>query len=331
MLVSWNTTRQCHLKCKHCYRDAGLKDQDELDTEQGKKLIEDLSAAGFKMIILSGGEPLLRPDIVDLTAHSREAGMRAVFGTTGTLLDLNLAKELKKAGAMCMGISLDSADPAMHDGFRQVPGSWEKAVEGMENCIRVGLPFQVHTTVVSENYEEFEKITDFAVKIGARAHHIFFLVPTGRGKDIEEDALRQRQYEQLIHRIFKKQKEVDMEIKPTCAPQFMRVAAQKGEEMRFSRGCLAGRSYCCILPNGDLHPCPYLPIRVGNVRETNFKELWQESQVLNDLRQPSQGKCGECRYEGLCGGCRARAYYYSDGDYMAEDPWCVYGGKPQAL
>ena len=327
MLVSWNTTRQCHLKCKHCYRDAGLKDQDELDTAQGKKLIKELAAAGFKMIILSGGEPLLRPDIVELTAYAKESGMRTVFGTTGTILDLKLAEELKNAGAMCMGISLDSAEPAMHDDFRQVPGSWEKAVEGMENCLQVGLPFQIHTTVVNENFKEFEKITDFAVKSGARAHHIFFLVPTGRGKDIEEDSLRQRQYEQLIHRILKKQGEVDIEIKPTCAPQFMRAAAQKGVDMRFSRGCLAGRSYCCILPNGDLHPCPYLPIKVGNVRETDFKELWQESQVLKDLREPSQGKCGDCRYEEICGGCRARAYYYSEGDYMAEDPWCVYGGK----
>ncbi|UNC92947.1 putative heme d1 biosynthesis radical SAM protein NirJ2 [Candidatus Contubernalis alkaliaceticus] len=325
MLVSWNTTRQCHLKCKHCYRDAGLKDSDELDTAQGKKLIKDLAAAGFKMIILSGGEPLLRPDIVELTAYARESGLRTVFGTTGTLLDFELAKELKSAGAMCMGISLDSANPAMHDNFRQVPGSWEKAVQGMKNCLQVGLPFQIHTTVVNENFEEFENITDFAVKIGARAHHIFFLVPTGRGKDIEEDGLRQRQYEQLIHRILKKQGEVDIEIKPTCAPQFMRVAVQKGMEMRFNRGCLAGRSYCCILPNGDLHPCPYLPIKLGNVVETDFKTLWQESPVLKDLRQPSQGKCGECRYEEMCGGCRARAYYYSDGDYMAEDPWCVYG------
>jgi len=327
LLVSWNTTRQCNLKCKHCYRDAGAKDEGELDTREGKKLLEELAASGFKMVIFSGGEPLLRTDIVELTAYARQLGLRGVFGTTGTVMDLDLTKELKDAGAMCMGISLDSSTPEMHDEFRQVPGAWEKAVEGMENCLKVGLPFQIHTTVVNDNYEEFENITDFGVKMGARAHHIFFLVPTGRGKDIEEDALRQRQYEGLIHRILKKQKEVDMEIKPTCAPQFMRVASQKGIDMRFSRGCLAGRSYCCILPNGDLHPCPYLPIKVGNVREEGFKTLWEEGKVLQDLRKPPHGKCGECRYEDLCGGCRARAYYYSDGDYMAEDPWCLYGGK----
>jgi len=326
MLVSWNTTRQCNLKCKHCYRDAGLKDEGELDTSQGKRLLDQIAASGFKMIIFSGGEPLLRPDIVELTAYAREAGLRAVFGTSGTELDLGLTRELKEAGAMCMGISLDSSFPEMHDTFRQVPGSWDKAIEGMENCLKTDLPFQIHTTVVNENFDEFENITDFAVQKGARAHHIFFLVPTGRGKDIEEEALRQRQYEQLIHRIFKKQKEVDIEIKPTCAPQFMRVAAQKGVDMRFSRGCLAGRSYCCILPNGDLHPCPYLPISVGNVRETSFSQLWKESEVLQNLRKPPQGKCGDCRYEEMCGGCRARAYYYSNEDYMAEDPWCLYKG-----
>lgn len=326
MLVSWNTTRQCPLKCKHCYRDAGPRDQGELDTQEGKELLEQVVSAGFPMVILSGGEPLCRPDIVELTAHARESGLRVVFGTSGTILDKALARELKQAGAMCMGISLDSFSAPVHDEFRQVPGAWDKALEGMESCRQAGLPFQVHTTVVKENFGEFEKITDLAVEIGARAHHVFFLVPTGRGKELEEEALGQGDYEELIQRILKKQGEVDIEIKPTCAPQFMRAAYHRGVKMRFSRGCLAGRSYCCILPGGDLHPCPYLPVKAGNVREESFVSLWQGSPLFQELRQPPGGKCGSCRHGEICGGCRARAYYYTGGDYQAEDPWCLYRG-----
>lgn len=325
MIISWNTTRECHLKCKHCYRDAGEKDAAELSTAEGKALVEEIAKAGFKILILSGGEPLLREDIFELVAHARSVGLRPVFGTTGTTITTEVARKLKEAGAACIGISLDSAGPKIHDEFRQVPGSWQAAVEGMRNCREVGLPFQVHTTVVEQNYGEFEAITDLAIAEGAVAHHVFFLVPTGRGKDIEADALRERQYEQLLHRILKKQKEVPIELKPTCAPQFMRIARQMGMSMRFSRGCLAGTAYCCIIPGGDVHPCPYLPVKVGNVREMPFSEIWRGAKMFKELRSDSLGgKCGTCDHKEVCGGCRARAYYYTGGDYMAEDPWCLY-------
>jgi AdoMet-dependent heme synthase len=325
MIISWNTTRECHLKCKHCYRDAGDRDAGELSTEEGKALIEEIAKAGFKILILSGGEPLLRADIFELTAHAKAVGMRPVFGTTGTTITPEVAQKLKDAGAACIGISLDSAGPEVHDEFRQVPGSWQGAIDGMKNCREVGLPFQVHTTVVEQNYHEFEAITDLAVEKGAAAHHVFFLVPTGRGKDIEVEALREKQYEQLLHRILKKQKEVKIELKPTCAPQFMRIARQMGMEMRFSRGCLAGTAYCCIIPSGDVHPCPYLPVKVGNVRETPFSEIWRDAEMFKKLRSDDfGGKCGSCNHKDVCSGCRARAYYYTEGDYMAEDPWCLY-------
>ncbi len=223
-----------------------------------------------------------------------------------------------------MGISLDSATSKVHDTFRQVPGSFDAAIAGMQACQAQGLPFQVHTTVVEQNYHEFEAITDLSVKLGARAHHVFFLVPTGRGKDIEEEALREKQYEKLLHRILKKQAQVDIEIKPTCAPQFMRIASGMGLDMRFTRGCLAGTAYCCILPHGEVHPCPYLPVKVGNVRETSFEQIWQEADVFKELRRDELGgKCGTCDQKSRCGGCRARAYHYTK-DFMAEDPWCLY-------
>ena len=324
-LISWNTTRKCHLKCKHCYRDAGEVEDRELSFKEGKNLLKEIKKAGFNLIIFSGGEPLLREDIFDLVKYASSLGLRPVFGTTGTTITTEIARDLKAAGALRMGISLDSKGPQLHDKFRQVEGSFDQAIKGMENCRSQGLEFQVNTTIVDQNYEEFEAITDLAVKLGATAHHVFFLVPTGRAIDIEEEALRKKKYEKLLNRILDKQKEVDIELKPTCAPQFMRVARTKNIDMRFSRGCLAGTSYCCITPNGDVNPCPYLPLKAGNVLETSFSEIWNTSKVFEELRSEKlKGKCGICDYLSICSGCRARAYYYSDGDYMAEDPWCLY-------
>lgn len=329
MLVSWNTTRQCHLNCRHCYRDAGEKDARELSTEEGKTLLDEISRCGFQLVIFSGGEPLLRNDILELTAHARGLGLRPVFGTSGTMLTREKARELKEAGAMRMGISLDSAEAPIHDDLRRVPGSWKAALQGMENCRAVGLEFQVHTTVVESNVEEFERIADLSVKLGAAAHHVFFLVPTGRAVSMEKEALRQRQYEKLLHRIMEKQTRVPIELKPTCAPQFMRIAAVKGMETRFSRGCLAGTAYCCITPGGDVNPCPYLPLKAGNVLETPFSSLWRGSELFQTLRRGEMGgKCGHCEFGDTCSGCRARAYYYH-GNMMAEDPWCLYRPREQ--
>jgi len=197
---------------------------------------------------------------------------------------------------------------------------------GIDACKQAGLPFQIHTTVTQWNEEEVTEITDLAVELGARAHHVFFLVPTGRAKNIEETTLKTAQYEALLTRIIEKQRQVSIELKPTCAPQFMRIAKQKGIPMRFTRGCLAGTGYCVIVPNGDVQPCPYLPLRVGNVKATPFDEIWRDSPVFNELRQGQlKGGCGACGYDAICGGCRARAYYYYDGDYMAQEPWCEYG------
>ncbi|MCK8824449.1 putative heme d1 biosynthesis radical SAM protein NirJ2 [Fuchsiella alkaliacetigena] len=332
MLISWNTTKECNLYCKHCYRDSGPdeKEVDELSTAEGKKLLAEIAKAGFKIIIFSGGEPLLRDDIYELVECAVEEGLRPVFGTNGMYITEEMAQKLKEAGAAGMGISLDSVEPEIHDEFRQFEGAWEKAIKGIQNCVKVGLPVQINTTISDLNYDEFEEITDLAVELGARAHHPFFLVPTGRGKEIEEDSVRARRYHELIERIMEKQKEVEIELKPTCAPQFMAVAQEKGMEMRFTRGCLAGTDYCCILPNGEVHICPYLPVKVGHVRETPFDQLWENSEIFKELRSLDyKGSCGSCVYTEICGGCRARAYYYSDGDYMAGEPWCNRGGSSE--
>ncbi len=331
MIVSWNTTNQCNMYCAHCYRDAGQKVKDELNTSEAKKLLEEVARAGFKIMIFSGGEPLMRPDIVELVQHAANLGLRPVFGSNGTLLTKDLAHALKKAGTMGMGISLDSTDPAKHDKLRAYPGGWEQALRGMAYCREAGLTFQIHTTVMDWNQAEIEAITDLAVELGAVAHHIFFLVPTGRAVNIEEESLRAKEYEDLLERILEKQKQVPIELKPTCAPQFMRIARQKGLKMRFSKGCLAGTSYCIISPKGDVQPCAYLNILAGNVRETPFDQIWRESPLFLKLRtEEYSGGCGSCEYRKVCGGCRARAYFYHEGDYMAEEPWCLYHGRTGA-
>ena len=175
---------------------------------------------------------MMRTDIVELVAYATSLGLRPVFGTNGTLITIELAQQLKGAGAMGMGISLDSLDKQRHNEFRKFPGAWEGAVQGMKNCREVGLPFQIHMTIMDWNAHEVEAMTDFAVELGAVALHFFFLVPTGRAVSIEEETLKAEAYEDILTRIMEKQKTVSIELKPTCAPQFMRIAKEMGMDMR---------------------------------------------------------------------------------------------------
>ena len=327
MIISWNSTNQYNMYCQHCYRNAGNKILDELTTQQAQKLIREAAETGFKIFIFSGGEPLLRPDLIPLVAYAKEKGLRPVLGTNGTLIDLKMAKALKNAGLMAAGISLDSMDASKHDHFRNYQGAWSKAIAGMENCQKAGLAFQIHTTVLQWNQHELGDLTDLAQQLGARGHHLFFLVPTGRGAEIEAESLTPEDYESIINQIMSKQRKISLELKPTCAPQFTRIAHELGVDTRFSRGCLAGISYCIISPLGDVQPCAYLDMKLGNVKEHSLLEIWNNNTVLQRLRsQDYGGKCGSCYYTRQCGGCRARAYFYHQGDYMGADPWCLYQG-----
>ena len=318
--MSWNTTNACNLYCKHCYRESGKQAEGELSTAEGKKLIDGIAKAGFHIMIFSGGEPLTRPDIYELIAHAREVGLRPVLGSNGTLITPEVALRLKEAGLMAAGISLDSLDPQKHDALRGKEGAWEAAVQGMKNCREAGLGFQIHTTVMDWNTD----MMDFAVEIGARAHHIFFLVPTGRGEDIVDMALDRKAYEEVLTRIMTKAKDVPIEVKPTCAPQFIRVSDKVGYKHRFSKGCLAGISYCIISPKGDVQPCAYMKMEIGNVRDLPFDTIWAENETFQTLRTMQYGgECGTCQYDSKCGGCRARAAYYHKGDYMSADPLCI--------
>ena len=291
-------------------------------------MIEQIARAGFKIMIFSGGEPLMRDDIFELVAHAAAQGLRPVFGSNGTLITDEVARKLKEAGACSMGISIDSLDAAKHDAFRGVAGAHADTLAGIEACKRAGLDFQIHTTVVNWNRDEICDITDFAQSIGAVNHSIFFLIPVGRGKYIEETSLKVLENEALLQDIMRKAADVDIDVKPTCAPQFTRVADQLGIPTRYTRGCLAGLTYCVIGSEGIVRPCAYMTEDAGDVRQQPFDEIWATSPVFERLRtQAYRGNCGECEHKKHCGGCRARAAYYHDGDYMAQDDYCAYGQK----
>lgn len=326
MILSWNTTKKCNLFCKHCYRDSGpeVESINELDTDEGKRLIDEIKSAGFKILILSGGEPLLREDIFEIASYTSKSGLRPALGSNGTLITPEVAEDLIQSGISVVSISLDSLQCEYHDKFRNVTGAWEKAVFGIKNALTAGLKVQVNTTLTENNFDQFEKIVDFVTDLGVHALHPFFLVPTGRAEEIEGDILKMDNYFQMIRIVMEKQENIDLELKPTCAPQFVPIAKDMGISTRFTRGCIAGISYCCILPNGDVHICPYLPVKVGSIREKPFDEIWTQSKIFGKLRnfKKYEGCCGECSRIDICGGCRARAYYYSEGNFMSGDPWC---------
>ncbi|WP_072725764.1 radical SAM/SPASM domain-containing protein [Tepidibacter thalassicus] len=328
MIISWNMTKNCNLYCKHCYRDAGPneKQKDELDTKESKELIKGIAKAGFKILIFSGGEPLLREDLFELTEYAHSLGLIVGLGTNGTLITKEIAKKLKESKVRAVAISLDSLDENKHDEFRQVKGSFKDCIRGIKESINAGLKVQINTTVTKSNYEEITKITDYISSLGGHSHHPFFLVEVGRGKNIGKEGLNKKEYKEIINRILDKQKNTHIELKPTCAPQFMVEAKEKGMDMRFSRGCIAGIKYCCILPNGDVHICPYLPIKVGSVREKPFDVIWEQSEIFNKLRDYKnyKGNCGSCKNINICGGCRARAFSKT-GDYLQEDTFCLKG------
>ena len=342
LVMSWNITRECNMKCTHCYINATEKKLDnELNTQEAKRLIDQIYQVSRPLLILSGGEPLLREDIFELIDYGSKKGLKMGLGSNGSLINNAVARKLKENGISTVSISLDSSIPAQHDEFRGVAGAWEKAIQACKVLKKHNVLVQVNTTLTQQNYNQIDSIMSLAESIGVENFHLFFLVPTGRGTKVAD--ISPGKYEEMITRTFKKTASHKLNVRPSCAPQFMRIAKDLSLDMRqWIRGCIAGLYYCRIYPNGDVTPCPYLPIKLGNIREKSFKEIWFNSEVFNSLRDPNslKGKCGICEYRSLCGGCRARAYglssdfidYCGDlhepeelrSDYLAEDPWCTY-------
>ncbi len=334
-IVSWNVTRRCNLRCPYCYLPGWTGQDDpecdtrrELNTDEALEVIDQIALVNPEaLLILSGGEPLLREDLFKLAEYASGKGLMVVLGSNGLLIDDLVAHQLKQSGVSGVSISLDSVNPQIHDGIRSAEAAWEGAIRAVRTCHDLGLAVQINTTITRANYHEIPKLIPFTHALGAKVFSPFFLVCTGRGKGITD--ITPEQYEEIMSLVLKWQGDCGgMMIRTRCAPTLRRILYQMNPGshlLKMDTGrCLAGLHYCRITPEGDVTGCPYLPPAVGNVKETSLRELWVKAPDLARLRNPSlKGKCGVCEFRLLCGGCRARALTFYKDD-MEEDPWCVY-------
>jgi len=325
-LISWNLTQRCNLRCKHCYINASTALPDELSTDEALRVIDEIAEVNREvLLIISGGEPLLRLDLDVLVAHAAALGLMVVLGTNGTRLTRERACTLAQRGLSGIGISLDSLVASRHDAFRGLEGAWKAAIEGIQSAREAGLGVQIQITLTRDNVPELPQVIRFSREAGVRVLTVFFLVCTGRGQDLVD--LAPQEYERILEWLIGADADGIM-VRPRCAPTFRRVLAQKEPNsilLQSDAGrCMAGKNYCRITPDGNVTPCPYMPLVAGSLREHSFSTLWRSAPLFQALRDPAlQGRCGQCEYRKLCGGCRARAYA-SSGDPMAEDPWCAY-------
>ena len=333
-LIAINLTRRCNLACEHCYLDADtLRDgsKDELTTEEVCRLLDEVANCGDgTMVVLTGGEPLARRDVETIAAYGKQLDLAMVVGTNGTLLTEQRVKSLKQSGVLGVGISLDSLDADFHDSFRGKTGSWSKTMNGIENCRRQGLDFQIHFSISKGNNHELDAMVNFSRSCGARVLNVFFLVCTGRGEAVTD--ITPSQYEQILNEIIDAQQRYqDLIIRARCAPHFKRVAWQRDPKSALNRisgkeadGCIAATHYCRITPEGGVTACPYISNEAGNIRQQTFSEIWNSATEFELLRNPVlSGSCGACEFRKLCGGCRARSVANGQG-LMDEDPICKY-------
>ncbi len=337
-LIAWELTGACNLNCVHC-RAAATKapSSNELSTDEAKRFIDDIAGFAKPIIILSGGEPLMRDDVYEIARYGTDKGLRMVLGTNGTLITREVAKKLKDAGIKRISISIDGASAKTHDGFRGMPGAFDGALRGINVLKEAELSLQVNTTITKRNLKEVPEILNLALELGADALHIFMLVPTGRGEVLAGEEVSPEEYEGVLNWLYDAQKKVKIQLKATCAPHYFRIVYQRAKqegapvELRkegfsaMTKGCLAGTGFCFISRTGEVYPCGYLPVLAGDIRKQPFWEIWRNSNVFIKLRDSSrlEGKCGRCEFKRVCGGCRARAYA-ATGDYLAEEPYCIY-------
>jgi radical SAM protein with 4Fe4S-binding SPASM domain len=367
-LVFWETTKACNLSCRHCRAVPQKKlGPTELTTARAFDLIDEIARVSRPVMVLSGGEPLFRPDLFDIAEYGVGSGFRMALATNGTLVDGRTAAKIADAGFSRVAISLDGANAETHDRFRGLPGSHALALRGLRNLREEGVSVQINSTIAKHNVAELPALLERALEIGADALHLFMLVPVGCGLEIAPaEMLAADEYERVLHWFDDQSKRCPIDLKATCAPHYYRIRAQRIEEERsrgdmtstfiapgtkakaapaftthagashgghghgqalsaMTRGCLAGTSVCFISNEGAVYPCGYLPVSAGDTREQRFADIWNDSPMFRDLRDPAalDGKCGACRYQSLCGGCRARAYA-ATGSFLAEEPFCSY-------
>ncbi|MCL4811289.1 MAG: radical SAM protein [Vicinamibacteraceae bacterium] len=356
-LMFWELTKACNLKCQHCRAvpESELA-AGELNTRESFGLIDQIADIARPVLILSGGEPLYRKDVFDIGRYGVSKGFRMALATNGTLVDDDVAGRIRDAGFSRVSISLDGARPETHDGFRGIPGSHAAAIAGLQRLRARGVSMQINSTIARHNVHELPDMLDLALSLGADALHLFMLVPVGCGVELaEREMLPTDEYERVLHWFYDQSKQVEIDLKATCAPHYFRIRAQRIVEERkqgdrstpfiahgtrlkaapdpaggrplstMTRGCLAGTAVCFVSNMGEIYPCGYLPVSAGNVRQQTFGEIWRGARVFRNLRDYDTltGKCGECRYTGICGGCRARAFAET-GDYLGEEPFCSY-------
>lgn len=337
-LIAWEVTRSCNLACKHCRAEAHPEPYPgELSTEEARALIDTFPQVGSPIIIFTGGDPMMRPDVYELVAYAHGKGLICAFSPNGTLITPETARNIREAGVNRCSISIDGPDAASHDSFRGVPGAFDASLRGI-GCLKdAGVPFQINTTVTRNNLGSFRRIFELCERLGAAAWHIFLLVPMGRAAGLADQVISAGEYEEVLHWLYDFRKSTRMHLKATCAPHYYRIMRQRAREEglpvtpdnfgmdALTRGCLGGTGFCFISHVGQVQPCGYLELNCGNVRETPFPQIWRESEYFRQFRTQAcyKGKCGVCEYHKVCGGCRARAYSMH-GDHMGEEPLCSY-------
>jgi AdoMet-dependent heme synthase len=337
-LVAWETTRNCNLSCVHCRASAEYGPfDDELDTTAALKLLDQITQTGKPIVILTGGEPMMRPDIYEIAKYGTAIGLRMVMAPNGTLITEETAAKMAESGIKRISISIDGSTAEIHDRFRGQEGSFSSALRGLELAKNAGIEFQINTTITKMNLEQIPKILQLAERLGAAAHHIFLLVPTGRGKYIIDQEIDAEEYEKTLNWFYDQRGKTPLQLKATCAPHYYRILRQRakadGDTVTFkshgldavTRGCLAGTGFCFISHKGVVRPCGFLNVDCGDVTRDSFVDIWNNSAVFKSLRNFDnlKDKCGCCEYKKVCGGCRARAYE-ATGDFMTEEPLCNY-------
>ena len=345
-LVVWNFTNACNLRCRHCYQRADRPGPDELKTEECFQIVDQLDENNVSALAFSGGEPLAREDFFDVAEYAHSRGLHVSVATNGTLLTKYAVSRMKEAGVDYVEVSLDGASKGTHESFRGVRGSFDATIRGIKNCVEGGIYTCIATTATKLNLQEIPKIIELAKSLGVERIIVFNFIPTGRGEEIANLDLSPEERESLLKLLYKVTASGEIEALST-APQYSRVCLQQShlsgldllspthfaavtlhgrtkQLADFIGGCGAGRLYCAIQPNGQVTPCVFMPIVVGDLRKQSLKEVWLKSKVLRELRDRSmlEGRCGHCKYKYVCGGCRARAYAYY-GDYLAPDPGCI--------
>ena len=342
--IAWEVTARCNLSCIHC-RSCSAMDSDEGDftTEEGKALIDDIAAFASPVLVLSGGEPLLREDLFTLARYGTDKGLRMCLATNGTLVTAEVCERIKASGIRIVSLSLDGSTAAVHDDFRRQPGAYDGTLRAAALFREHGIEFLVNSSFTRRNQADIPNVQRLAKEIGAKAWYLFMIVPTGRGEGIMEELIPKEEYETILNWQYDQEQAQEGEedailMRPTCAPHYYRIFRQRAKaegkssarrSLAFStggsKGCLCAQLIAFINSRGDVLPCSYFPVSAGNVKEQPFKAIWEDSELFRSLRDFSsyKGKCGRCEYLQVCGGCRARSHAVH-GDYLAEEPYCDY-------